>query len=390
VRDLSDGLLDQRAISGGMRFALRASIMKNVFAISIVASLASLAVACAPQKPAASSPSSTDGVAASASKEAAPSVTASPELAAAVAKAKACELGEWGFDSSCEGFEAWDAEQPWFEEGKANPYLLSMLSGDDKSRLLAALKLRTTLGDEESAATVNRVLDAAANEKSDVIASAFGDLVAGLPLVETKTLARAIKIANAHPSDGFRSRFVLGAPHDAALVDLAVASSKSASDDVRSSSIVLLGHVAAFGPAKVCDALDALRSDSSTFVKNRATSELAESHQCAATHYDKLVADIGGIDLGKNAKSIGQDVGLALHAVCSDKATSPAQREKAGSIARKMSDAAGVSANTRYYTLSAVMGCDPKNGAAFVGKFKSNKDKTIADRAKTLTEKPKK
>ena len=43
-------------------------------------------------------------------------------------------------------------------------------------------------------------------------------------------------------------------------------------------------------------------------------------------------------------------------------------------------------ANAKYYTLSAVMRCDPKDGKAYVEKFENDKDKTIAERAAALTQ----
>jgi hypothetical protein len=44
-----------------------------------------------------------------------------------------------------------------------------------------------------------------------------------------------------------------------------------------------------------------------------------------------------------------------------------------------------VGANAKFYTLSAVMRCDPKDGKAYVEKFENDKDKTTADRATDLT-----
>ena len=124
-------------------------------------------------------------------------------------------------------------------------------------------------------------------------------------------------------------------------------------------------------------------------MKNRATSALARTHKCAS-HYDKLLTTIAALDVSKKGKGMSQDVGFALDAICTDKAASPAQREKAAATSRKISDADNISVNVRYYTLSAVMTCDPKGGPAFVSKFKANKEKTLAERAKTLTASPKK
>lgn len=360
---------------------------RTVLASSLVVSFASLFAlgGCAAQKPVTAAPSAP----AQTPSTVAASATASPELLAAVEKAKACTLDESGFDSTCDGYTAFSQDQPFFEEGKANAYLLGMLQGDDKSRLLAAEKLRSTTGDEETAATVNRILDAAEKEKNELVAHALGDLVAGLPLAKTDTLARAIKISKAHPVEAYTEQFVFGASADVGLVDYALAVSHSESSVLRNASLQLLERLASVAPEKACEAIDGLRNDSSDFVKNRATSSLARTHKCSS-HYDKLLGTIAGMDVSKKSKGMSQDVGYALDSICSDKATTPAQRDKAAALSRKISDADSISVNVRYYTLSAIMTCDPKGGPAFVGRFKASKEKTLAERAKTLTASAKK
>lgn len=311
---------------------------------------------------------------------------APPGFKEALAKAKACEYGENGFDSSCEGVAAWESEQPFFEEGKSKAALLALLGSTDlKERRLGAERLRTTLDDATNAADVDKLLDAAAKEQNEDIARLLGEIVGNVDLTRTGKIDRALSVFKSagHPTygDAFVSN-VANANKDPKTLAFAIEVSKS-TPSLRSSALIALAAIAKTD-AQACNAIDALRADPSEFVANRALSELARARKCQA-HYDKILEDIAKRDVTKE-RQVGQDVGWALEGICEDKATTAPQRAKALGLAKKLTDAKSVGVNTRFYTMSAVLSCDPKEGLGYVKKFSADTNKTLADRAKTLVE----
>jgi hypothetical protein len=307
---------------------------------------------------------------------------ASPELSAALAKAKACPLTDDGFDSGCEGYSKWLEDAPMFEEGKSNPALLGMVGNKEAAvRLLAFEKLRVTLT-EPDAAAVETLLVAAAKETHPAAVKMIAEVVGGLDLIKTGKLDRAIAVAKAHPVADYSESFVFhvgDSNADPKLLAYADEVAKSKSSSQRNAALQLYSSLAKTLPG-ACKGLDALRADSDGFVSGRATSGLARSHRCAA-FYDQLLTSLAALPTTKDQK---QDVGFALDAVCDDKAASAAQKTKALAISKKISESTAIGVNTRYYTLSAVVKCDPKGGPAFVAKFKNDKEKTLAERAKSL------
>jgi hypothetical protein len=298
----------------------------------------------------------------------------------------ACPTDEDGaFDSSCEGYAQWLEESPAFEGGKANPDLVRMLGSQDaKERRLAAEKLRLTLDEENvDAATADAVLNAAEKERDEKLVPALAELASGLNLVKTGKLDRAIAISKAHPDDQYAEAFLFSVGHvnrDPKVVAYGVEVSRNKSSRLRNAALDLLTDVARDFPAETCKEINALRSDKDAFVANRATSSLASS-KCPA-YVDKLLDTLSAVDVKKD---VDQRMGFALNDLCANKDLSPAQRSRANKAARRISEAPAVHTNTRFYTLSAVMRCDPENGAAFVSKYKNDKDATIAKRAAELT-----
>ncbi|TKC99675.1 hypothetical protein [Polyangium fumosum] len=374
------------------------------FSLALVLSIASLAAGCgastpppasdatkAPAKSAAPAPAPEGEAAAEApsseegEEEAKPPEPSFAELRKAV---MACSVGENGSLDDCEAYQQWsDAEQA-FENGKATPELLKMLgSQDPKERRVAAEKLDRTLTEETAdAAQVDAVLNLAEKERDENLVELFGRLVGGLPLVKVGKIDRAIAIAKAHPAsdytDGFLRIVGFGSTNrDPKVVAYASEASKDASSTRRAYALNALSDLAPYFPDEACKVINALRADKDDFVKSRASERIASIGKCAS-FTDKLLDDLATVDVKKN---VSFEMGMALQKVCKRSDLTPAQRKKGSKAARRLTDATTVHANTRSYAMEAAIGCDPKDGPAYVAKFKNDKDKTIAGQATALT-----
>jgi hypothetical protein len=294
---------------------------------------------------------------------------------------------EGDIESTCDAYTKWNEESPAFAEGKSNAALMKMLqSSEPKVRLLAAEKLRVTLTTDETkidAATVDTVLGVAEKERDERLITPLAELVAGLDLVKTEKVGRAIAVAKAHPNSTFAEGFMFSVGsvnHDKALVAYAVEGSSAKSSSVRNASLSLAASLVSDFPVEACKTIDRLRADKDHFVATRAASQLGRAGACSA-HFDKLLDGLAAVDIKKD---VDQNYGYAINDLCGNKSLTPKQRSKANKAARRISDAPAVKTNTRYYTLSAVMRCDPKDGPSYVAKWKSDKDTTIAQRAADL------
>jgi hypothetical protein len=340
-------------------------------------------------KPTAESPASEDGAAGEQDAEAEEGDKPAASFATLRAGVLACPTDEDGeIDTDCEGYTQWNDAEATFEGGKANPDLVRMLgSKDAKERRLGAEKLRGTLDENLDVKTADAVLDAAEKERNEKCIGALADLAGGLDLVKVGKLDRAIAISKAHPVPEYAEKFVFfvgTANRDPKLVAYAVEVKKAESASMRNAALQLLSDLAGDYPADTCKVINDLRADKDKFVANRALSELARRGKCVA-FVDKLLDSLSTVDVKKD---VNQNVGYALDYLCVRKDLTPAQRERANKAARRISEATAVHSNTRYYTLSAVMRCDPANGAAFVSKFKTDKNATLAGRAAELTKSP--
>jgi hypothetical protein len=212
----------------------------------------------------------------------------------------------------------------------------------------------------------------------------MAELVAGFDLIKAAKVERAVAIARSHPVADFAETFLLHAGwsnRHQALLDYAIEASRSPSSSLRNAALQTASKHTADFAGDACKVVHALRADKDKFVSNRARTLLAEASGCGS-YFDRLLDDLSAVKVGKD---VDQSFGTALHALCRNKGLSDKQRERAAKAARRISEAKAVHANTRYYTLSAVIGCDPKEGPAFVARFKSDPDSTVAGRAVELT-----
>jgi len=374
------------------------------FSLALVLSIAALATGCggstpppvsdatkAPAKSEAPSPAPEGEAAAEAPPseegegDAEPPEPSFAELRKAV---MACSVGEDASLDDCEAFRQWNDAEQAFENGKANPELLKMLgSQDPKERRVAAEKLNQTLNEDTAdAAKVDAVLDVAEKERDENLVELFGRFVAGLPLVKVGKIDRAITIAKAHPvseyTDAFLRTVGFGSTNrDPKVVAYAIETSKAASSSRRAYALNALSDLAPYFPDEACKVINALRADKDDFVKSRASERIASISKCAS-FTDKLLDDLSTVDVKKN---VSFEMGMALQKVCKRTDLTPAQRKKGSKAARRLTDATTVHGNTRSYAMEAVIGCDPKDGPAYVAKYKNDKDKTVAGQAAALT-----
>lgn len=298
----------------------------------------------------------------------------------------ACPVDDSGeIDTSCPGYDQWfDTEAPAFEGGKANGELLKMLGSQDaKERRLAAERLRSTLVDHLDAKTADAVLDAAEKERDETVAKSMALLVGEQPLAKVGKLDRAITIAKAHPVEDYTGDFLFHAAdenRDPKLFAYAQEASKSKNSTLRNAAISVFTKFAADVPAEACKALDGYRTETDSFVRDRAIYNMAGLGKCAP-HADKVIDYLGKVEL---KKELSFTVGQALKSFCSQKEPTPAQKERLNKAARRIVEAKDVSSNTRGYALEAVVGCDPKGGPAFAAKFKNDPNKDLAGRAANL------
>ncbi|MDI3288295.1 hypothetical protein [Polyangium sp. 15x6] len=378
-------------------------MLEGRFSLALVLSIAALAAGCGASTPPPASADTTKAAPKSetaapegeAAAEAPPSEEGEgdaeppePSFAELRKAAMACTPDENGSLDDCEALRQWlDAEQA-FENGKANPELLKMLgSQDPKERRVAAEKLNQTLNEDTAdAAQVDAVLDAAEKERDENLVDLFGRFVGGLPLVKVGKIDRAIAIAKAHPVSDYTDAFLRtvgfgGTNRDPKVVAYAIEASKEASSSRRAYGLNALGDLAPHFPDEACKAINALRADKDDFVKSRASERIASISKCAS-FTDELLDDLSTVDVKKN---VSFEMGMALQKVCKRSDLTPAQRKKGSKAARRLTDATTVHGNTRSYAMEAVIGCDPKDGPAYVAKFKNDKDKTVAARAAELS-----
>jgi hypothetical protein len=303
-------------------------------------------------------------------------------------EAMACDVDEDGaFDAnSCAAYTAWlDAEQPAFEGGKSNAALVKMLaSSEPKARLLAAERLQLTLDETNlDAATADALLAAAEKERQAQPARALAELIAGLDLAKIGKIERAVAVVKGNADLLAASYLVNAGPtnRDKALLAYVKEASASPSSYIRDAALQSAYYLTGdFGP-EACKLVDAARADKDASIAGRATGLLADAKTCGA-HFDKLLDSLSAVDVKKDVPT---QFGVALQKLCGRKDLTDKQRTRAIKAAKRISDAAAAGANAKYYTLSAVMRCDPKDGKAYVEKFKNEKDKATADRAADLT-----
>ena len=282
--------------------------------------------------------------------------------------AMACTLDEAGsIVSDCEGFEAWTAEQPAFDEGRANPQLLEMLASKDvKARILAAERLRMTFNEENlDEKNAERLFAAAEAEREPGAIKPMVDMITGQNLVKIGKTERAVAIAKAHPNADFREEMLLHIGffnRDKVLVAWARDASKDPSGRIRNGALRLASYHTDLLPDEACKLVDGFRTDKDDFVKDSARTLLAEGRKCTA-FYDKLLDDLGSVKLVKETPGkfgVHFSYGTALRAICGNPAIDEKVRAKAIKAAKRFVDTPGILSSVRENSIEAIGKCDPK------------------------------
>ena len=343
--------------------------MRTAILLSVL-SLSSLATACAAKRPPPVVVQKT-------------SVT--PELKAALESASACKYEEGAFDTSCDGFKAWEANTEL-----ANAGLLEMMSSEDaKVRALVVGKLSVQLTtDNVDKESLTSVLNAAEKETVPPIAKTFARTVAGIDAAKFGLLDRSIAIAKAHSASGYQETYAsaLRSETEADKV-LAYANELAKSEDnaLRNAALRIYVNSKATHSEVACKGMEALRADKDSALAQQATSEIAREAKCAPL-YDGILTSLEEMNLPKNPSAAEPFAGAAVEWICQNAEKKSSQHDRSLALAKKIAETTSIQASTRSSALAAVIACDPKGGPAFLKKFTKDKDATVAERAKSLLE----
>lgn len=333
-----------------------------------VLGMASLSLGCAARKP---------------PPPAAPVSNATPELRAAIEKASACTYDAGAFDAECEGYKAWEANTEL-----ANAGLLEMMaSEDEKVRALVVRKLSVQFtADNADNASLEAYLGAAEKEKVEPIAKDFARGIGSIDLGKFGLLDRGIAVAKAHSVADYQETFasVLKSQSEPDKV-LAYAGDLAKSEDLalRNAALRMFVNGTSSHGEVACAGIDALRKDQDAALAQHATMHLARAGACAAQH-DALLAQIEELKLPKNPAAAEPHLGEVVQIICENEGKTAAQRDRSLALAKQITETTKIQGATRSSTLAAVLACDPKGGPAYVKKFSKDKDKDVAERAKTL------
>lgn len=335
-----------------------------------VLGMASLSLACAARKP---------------PPPAAPVSKASPELRAAVEKASACNYDAGKFDAECEGYKAWEANTEL-----ANAGLLEMMTNEDtKVRALVVRKLSVQFtADNADKDSLESYLTAAEKEKVEPIAKDFARGIGNIDLGKFGLLDRGIAIAKAHSVAEYQETFASALKSESEpdkVVAYAGELAKSEDLTLRTAALQLFVNAMKSRGEAACAGIDALRNDKDAPLAQHATTHLAHAGACVSQH-DALLALIDEMKLPKNPAAAEPHLGEVVQSICENEGKTPAQRDRSLALAKQITETTKIQGATRASTLAAVLACDPKGGPAYVKKFSKDKDKDVAERAKSLLE----
>ncbi len=315
-----------------------------------------------------------------------------PKILALAKKAAACKTYETSFDSSCADYKAWSDAKDDFNEGKNDASLVGLLEDpDEKLRLLGAEKLfQYGQGYQTDKALSARVIVAAEKELTKFAGYDVGRVAGSVKVRETGLFDRVKAMIAKHPVErirrGILSRFLSSNDDNDAVFAVVRDTVNDSEPEVAGAALSSFWGSGYKKPEAVCAVYRANIDNARDELAADASNSLAWTGRCSAD-YDALLAS-----LEKRANTTGKwsssSYSSADRHICEDTKASGPQRKRAAAVARKVAETkTGQKAWTRAAALDAVIKCDPKLGPGFVGKFKSDPDKTIQDKVKELLKK---
>jgi hypothetical protein len=367
--------------------------MRSLLAGSLVTSL--FLVACGAAPPAASTPP--EGSAA-ATGTAAPAKGAElardPAIVALAAPALACKFEEGYFDEECPAMKAWHENEELFADGKGNDTVFSMLGDpDEKLRVLAADKgIDGSQAYFADKAHATRLFALAKKETSAQVGHDLGGYVAKVDAEKLGLGPDLVALAK-QPVVKFREAlafYLISTNQSPTSLEVLNILLEDADATVKENAIGSLstGGITP-GVPPVCELLKKQLARTDDFAGKAlwagSSSKCAGIDDVVIAELEKRVADPTKV---KNAVGIGYS--LAAGSVCGRTASADLKK-KGFAIGVKLTDSKVPDPNTRRSSISVLTGCDPAGAKKVLSVLAKDKDKFVADEAKsTLAKLPKK
>ena len=354
----------------------------------VVLALTTLTAACG-HKNGDAAPADSGSPAASAAKPAAASAV-DPKIAAMAKAAVACKAYDSSFDSSCPAMKAWSDAKDDFNEGKADASLVAMLGdGDEKVRYLGAYKLNQYgKAFKTDKALAERVIAAAEKEKSKFTGFELGSTVGRVLVRETGTFDRVKAMAKKHDVPdvrrGILSQLLFSNQDYDPVYGLVRDTIKDPDKAVASQALSAFWVGGSRKSDDTCQIYVDNIDNPDDNLASEASNALSWCGRCAPK-YDALIASLEKrVKAGPGAVASPSYATAARH-VCEDAKATDAQKKKAAEIGRGIAGKKDFKAWVRTSALETVVKCDTGNGGrSFVGKFKGDAEKSVADKAKEL------
>jgi hypothetical protein len=352
--------------------------------------LALLAAACGNKESGEAKPAASGSAASSASAAPAAGAAVDPKVDALARAVLPCKSYDSSFDSTCPAMKAWSEAKDDFNEGKADASLVAMLGDqNEKIRYLGAFKLNQYgKAFKSDKALAGAVVSAAEKEKSKFAGYELGATVGRILVRDTGTFDRVKAMVKKHDVPELRRgilSYLLYSNSDYEPVYNLVRDTVKDSD--KAVALAALSSFWTGGSSKVdatCqlyfDNIDSPNDDLSA----EASNALSWYGKCSSK-YDALLDSLEKrVKTGPGAVGSTSYVTSARH-VCEDVKSNDKQKKRAAEIGRSVAGKKDFKAWIRASALETVVKCDTSNGGkSFVGKFKKDPEKSVADKANEL------
>jgi hypothetical protein len=344
-----------------------------------------LAAACG-NKEGDAKPAASGSASAANSAAAAPAVD--PKISALAHAVLPCKAYDSSFDSDCPAMKAWRDAKDDFAEGKADASLVAMLGDtDDKIRYLGADKLNQYgKAFKNDKALAGAVVTAAEKEKSKFAGYELGRTVGNILVRETGTFDRVKAMVQKHEVPDLRRGILANLLFNNQDYDPVYNLTRDTTKDADANvAQVALGAFWVGGQRKAeatCQIYFDNLSNSRDPMAEEAANNLAWYGHCSSK-YDGLLDSLEKRAKANTITSL-MYASSARH-LCEDTKATDKQRKRALEFGRDISQKKEIKGWIRASALETVMKCDPGNGGrSFVGKFKKDPEKSVADKANEL------
>jgi hypothetical protein len=333
-------------------------------------------------KPAAS------GSSAAAASSAALAPAVDPKVNALARAVLPCKAYDSNFDSDCPAVKAWHDAKDDFDEGKADASLVAMLAdADEKIRYLAAEKLNQHgKAFKSDKGLAGAVVTAAEKEKSKFAGYELGSAVGRILVRDTGTFERVKAMVVKHEVPDLRRGILSNLLFNNQDYDPAYSLTRdSIKDSEASVAQTALGAFWTGGSRRLeatCQVYYDNLANPREGMAEYAADNLSWYGHCAAK-YDGL---LDFLEKHVKAGSVtSPNYASSARHICEDTAATDKQRKRALQMGHDISQKKEIKGWIRASALDTVMKCDPGNGGrSFVGKFKKDPDKSVADKANEL------